>query len=113
MKEEGLKLAPGQTKRLLSPPEIEGYNAVIATHAIPSLFFVILVVAAGLLFWRKDKSWSYIIAAGFVAMCIPVAALGYQITIPFLILGAIAISASTVIAYLFERSRKLNDEALG
>lgn len=113
LKEEGLKLAPGQTKRLLSPPEIEGYNAVIATHAMPSLFFVILVVAAGLLFWRKDKSWSYIIAAGFVAMCIPVAALGYQITIPFLILGAIAIAASTVIAYLFERSRKLNDEALG
>lgn len=109
LKDEGVKLAPGQTKRLLSSPEIENFNAVIASHAMPSLLFLTLVVGAGLLLWRSDKSWSYLIAIGFLTMCVPVAMLGYQLTIPFLILGAITVVASTFISYLFERARNLND----
>lgn len=113
LKDEGVKLAPGQTKRLLSSPEIENFNAVIVSHAMPSLLFLTLVVGAGLLYWRSEKSWSYLIAVGFLTMCVPVAMLGYQLTIPFLILGAITVVASTFISYLFERARKLKDVMYG
>ena len=113
LKAEGVKLAPGQTKRLLSPPEVESLNAVIASHAMPSALFFVLVIGASVLFWRAERQWSYVVAAGFVAMCVPIAMLGYQITIPFLVLGAFAIMASTVISYLFERARRFNDQALG
>ena len=113
LKAEGVKLAPGQTKRLLSPPEVESLNAVISSHAMPSALFFVLVIGASVLFWRAERKWSYVVAAGFVAMCVPIAMLGYQITIPFLVLGAVAIMASTVISYLFERARRFNDQALG
>ena len=35
------------------------------------------------------------------------------LSLPFLILGAVAIMASTIVSFLFERARRLNDEALG
>ncbi len=86
---------------------------MIASHAMPSALFFVLVIGASVLFWRAERKWSYFVAAGFVAMCVPIAMLGYQITIPFLVLGAVAIMASTVVSYLFERARRFNDQALG
>ena len=112
LKLEGVKLAPGQTRRLLSPSQIEGNEFVLASHLMPSVLFLLLVVGAALLFWRANKYWSFTMSAGFVLMCGPVIVLGYQITIPFLIFGAIAMAASTLIGYLFERARKLDVEAI-
>lgn len=107
LKSQGVKLAPGQTKRLLSPPEIEGFEVAIASNIVPSILFFTLIVAALILFWTKGKILAYVMAVLFLAMCFPVATLGYSITIPFLILGAFAISSSTLISYLFNRARSL------
>ncbi|MDB3891576.1 ABC transporter permease [Alphaproteobacteria bacterium] len=108
LKAEGIKLASSQTKRLLSPPEIADYQTVVATHFMPSALFLLLFIAALILFWKKDKVWSYAVALGFVVMSVPVAMLGYQITIPFLALGASAILGSTLVTYLFEKARRLS-----
>lgn len=112
LKAESAKLAPGQTKRLLSPPQIEGYEAVIASHFWPSMLFLVIVIGSVILFWKASRLWSYLIAIGFAVMCFPIAVLGYNITIPFLVLGMLAIFASTFIAYLFDRARKLNNEMM-
>ena len=86
---------------------IEGFEAAIASNIVPSILFLTLIVAALILFWTKGKIWAYVIAVLFLAMCFPVATLGYSITIPFLILGSFAISSSTLISYLFNRARAL------
>jgi hypothetical protein len=40
-------------------------------------------------------------------MIVPVVVMGYQITAPFLILGAVAIAASAFVGMIFDRARTL------
>ena len=68
---------------------------------------IILTIVAGVMIFRTTKTATLILAAGFVLMIVPVVVMGYQITAPFLILGAVAIAASAFVGMIFDRARTL------
>ena len=107
LREIGTSLAPGQNSRLLSPADLDAYQAAASSTAFESLLLTILTIVSGVMIFRTTKAATLILAAGFVLMIVPVVVMGYQITAPFLILGAVAIVASAFVGMIFDRARKL------
>ena len=100
-------MAPGQNSRLLSPADLDAYQAAASSTAFGSLLLAILTIISGVMIFRTTKAATLILAAGFVLMIVPVVVMGYQITAPFLILGVVAIAASAFVGMIFDRARKL------
>jgi len=111
LREAGTNLAPGQNARLLSPTEVEGFQTLASTTWLGAGALAVLTVVAVVMVFRTSRVLSLALAALFLVMIVPVVAMGYQVTSPFLVLGAVAIAASAFVGLVFERARALNVNA--
>ena len=107
----GQQLAVGQNARLLSPADLAQFHAAASANVIAAGLLALLVVAAGIVVFRGTTLLTWLLAAGFVAMIAPLVALGYEITVPFLVLGAAVTIGSTFVFTIFEKARALDVNA--
>jgi len=111
LREAGTQLAAGQNARLLSADEISQFQTAASSNLLAMLLLLALVIAACFVVLRTSRSISFILAAAFIAMIIPLVLLGYQITVPFLVLGAAALLGSAFVHALFTKARTLDVNA--
>ena len=111
LREAGTQLAAGQNARLLSPDEISQFQTAASSNLVAMLLLLALVIAACLVVLRTSRSISFVLAVAFMAMIIPLVLLGYQITAPFLVLGAAALLGSAFVHALFAKARTLDVNA--
>lgn len=111
LREAGTQLAAGQNARLLSPDEISQFQTAASSNLLAMLLLLALVIAACFVVLRTSRSISFILAAAFIAMIFPLVLLGYQITVPFLVLGAAALLGSAFVHALFAKARALDVNA--
>ena len=108
LREAGTKLAAGQNARLLPPTEIEQFQMAASSNLVASLLLLALVIVSVVAIFKTSPVATFVLAAAFVAMIVPVAALGYQITAPFLVLGGIAVLGSSFVGTIFAKARALD-----
>ena len=111
LQEAGAKLAAGQNARLLSPEEITQFQTAASSNLMAMLLLLALLLAACFVVLRTSRMTSFVLAAVFAAMIIPVTLMGYQITAPFLVLGALALLGSAYVHALFAKARSLDVNA--
>ncbi|MDG2341220.1 MAG: ABC transporter permease [Paracoccaceae bacterium] len=111
LREAGTQLAAGQNARLLSPDEISQFQTAASSNLMAMLLLLTLVIAACFVVLRTSRSISFVLSAAFIAMIIPLVLLGYQITVPFLVLGAAALLGSAFVHALFAKARTLDVNA--
>lgn len=111
LREAGVQLAAGQNARLLAPDEIDQLQATASANLGAALLLLVLVIATSLVILRTSRTRSFALAAAFIALIIPLSFMGYQITAPFLILGAAALLGSTFVHALFAKARALDVNA--
>lgn len=111
LKEAGNKLAAGQNARLLSPDEISQFQTAASSNLVAVLLLLALLIAACLFVLRTSRMTSFVLGGVFLAMIIPVSMVGYQITAPFLVLGAVALLGSAFVHALFAKARTLDVNA--
>lgn len=111
LREAGTKLANGQNARLLSPTEVEQMQTAASTNIGVSLLLLTLVIAAGICVLRTTRLISFALAGAFIIMILPVSAMGFSITAPFLILGAAALLGGAFVHALFAKARTLDVNA--
>lgn len=107
LRDAGASLAPTQSQRLLSPPQIEALRDVAAANLWPALIFAALTVVAALLVRRPDRRLTLGLIAVFVLGLAPLIALGYQVSAPFLVLGAAVLTGSLFVPLIFARARQI------
>ena len=86
---------------------VETMQAAASNTALGTVILAALTLVAAVMIFRTSRNASLGLAAAFLVMIVPVAAMGYQITAPFLVLGAVAIAASAFVGMIFERARSL------
>lgn len=111
LQEAGAKLAAGQNARLLSPEEIAQYQSAASSNLLAMLLLLALLIAACFVVLRTSRITSFILAGVFAAMIVPIVLMGYQITAPFLVLGAVALLGSAYVHALFAKARALDVNA--
>lgn len=111
MRAAGEQLAPGQNARLLSPAELDALQSAASANITAAVLLSLLVIAAGYVVFRGKPILTWLLAAGFVAMLVPLVAMGYQITVPFLVLGGVAAMGSTFVFTIFAKARSLDVNA--
>ncbi len=111
LREAGSKLATSQNARLLSPDEIGQLQTAASSNIAATLLLLALLIAAGFCVMRTSRKASFGLAAAFVAMIVPISMMGYQITAPFLALGAVALLGSAFVHALFTKARRLDVNA--
>lgn len=111
LQEAGAKLAAGQNARLLSPEEITQFQTAASSNLMAMLLLLALLVAACFVVLRTSRMTSFALAAVFALMIVPVTLMGYQITAPFLVLGALALLGSAYVHALFAKARSLDVNA--
>ncbi len=111
LRKAGQNLAPGHNSRLLSSTDIEALQATASANLTGMLLLLALVIASTVLIFRTTRIQSLILAGAFIVMILPVTMMGYQITAPFLVLGAIAIAGSAFVTMIFERAREISANA--
>ena len=104
----GEKLAMGQNNRLLTPNEIEKFQEAISITLVPSLLFSALCLMTILVIFKNTRAFTIIAATIMLVAIIPLFLLDYQVSVPFLILGALALFSSLSIQTVFERAKALN-----
>ena len=104
----GEKLAMGQNNRLLTPNEIENLQDAIATTFVPSLLFSALCLMTVFVIFKSTRALTLVAAAIMTVAIVPLYLLNYQVSVPFLILGALALLSSLSIKTVFERAKALN-----
>jgi len=107
LKETGASLAPGQNDRLLSGSEIEAFQTAASSNFVAGFTLLLLTAAAIFVIAKGARELSLGLAGVFIAMIVVVSFMGYQITAPFLVLGAVASVASAFVFVIFERARAL------
>ena len=108
LKISGEKLANGQTARLLGPEEVTAFEAMASSNANVSLICIGLLILSLVSFFRRERFVSIGLVALYIFTIFPVSWLGYGITSPFLVLGAIVFGMTLFVNYIFERARKLD-----
>jgi len=111
LREAGQSLAAGQNARLMSPADIEQAQTVAATNVGAMLLLLGLTMLSMFAIFKTSRFKTFVLAIAFVAMILPVSFLGYQVTTPFLVLGAIALLGSAFVHTLFARARALDVNA--
>lgn len=107
LREAGQALAPGHTARLLDPAAIDAAQATAAANLPAALALLVLAVLAGLnIFARSDRA-SLGLAVLFLAAIPLLVMLGYHVSTPFLVLGALVLAASAFVFAIFERARRV------
>jgi len=109
LKASGANLAPSQNDRLLSGQEIEAFQAAASSNIFAGTVLLALTVGAIYVIAKGSRMMSLGLAGVFVAMIVVVSTIGYQITAPFLVLGALASVASAFVFVIFERARTLSE----
>ena len=104
----GEQLAMGQNNRLLTPNEIEKFQEAISITLVPSLLFSALCLMTILVIFKNTRAFTVIAATIMLVAIIPLFLLDYQVSVPFLILGALALFSSLSIQTVFERAKALN-----
>ena len=104
----GEKLANGQTARLLGPKEIDEFQQIISLNTWISVLCLLLFIVSLLPIFISSKFLTIMTATFFALIILPLITIGYSVTIPFLIFGAIALIISLFINLIFERARKLD-----
>jgi len=104
----GKKLAMGQNNRLLTPNEIEKFQEAISITLVPSLLFSALCLMTVLIIFKNTRAFTVVAATIMIVAIIPLFLLDYQVSVPFLILGALALFSSLSIQTIFERAKTLN-----
>jgi hypothetical protein len=107
----GAQLSPGQNARLLSPAELEAFQAAASANIAAAALLSLLVIAAAYVVFRGKPLMTWLLAGGFVAMIVPLVAMGYQITVPFLVLGAVVALGSNFVFTIFAKARALDVNA--
>ena len=108
LRDAGTSLAAGQNARLLSPDEIAQFQTAASSNLVATLLLLALMIAACFVVLRTVWLTSFFLAGVFIAMIIPVSLMGYNITVPFLILGAAALLGSAFVHAIFEKARALD-----
>ena len=111
LREAGTQLAAGQNARLLSPDEISQFQTAASSNLLAMLLLLALLVAACFVVLQTNRVISFVLAATFIAMIVPFIMMGYQITVPFLVLGAAALLGSAFVHALFAKARTLDVNA--
>lgn len=111
LREAGTSLAAGQNARLLSPDEIAQFQSAASANLGATLLLLVLVLATAFVVLKTSRKISFGMTALFLAMIIPVTLLGYEITVPFLVLGAAALLGSAYVHALFAKARTLDVNA--
>lgn len=111
LREAGAKLAAGQNNRLLSPDEITQFQSAASDNFGATLLLFVLLVATAFVVLRTSRVISFSLTLVFIVMIVPVYLMGYEITVPFLILGAAALLGSTFVHALFAKARSLDVNA--
>ncbi|MDB4053174.1 ABC transporter permease [Octadecabacter sp.] len=111
LREAGTQLAAGQNARLLSPDEISQFQTAASSNLLAMLLLLALLVAACFVVLQTNRVISFVLAATFIAMIVPLIMMGYQITVPFLVLGAAALLGSAFVHALFAKARTLDVNA--
>jgi len=104
----GEKLAMGQNNRLLTPNEIENLQDAISTTFVPSLLFAALCLMTVFVIFKSTRALTLAAATIMTVAIVPLYLLNYQVSVPFLILGALALLSSLSIKTVFERAKALN-----
>ena len=111
LREAGQSLAAGQNARLMSPADIEQAQAVAASNIGAMLLLLVLTIVAIVAIFKTSRAMTLALAVAFVAMILPVSLIGFQVTVPFLVLGAVALLGSAFVHNLFARARALDVNA--
>jgi ribose transport system permease protein len=111
LREAGTQLAAGQNARLLSPDEISQFQTAASSNLLAMLLLLALLIAACFVVLQTNRVISFVLAATFIAMIVPLIMMGYQITVPFLVLGAAALLGSAFVHALFAKARTLDVNA--
>ena len=104
----GEKLAMGQNNRLLAPNEIKNLQDAVSTTLVPSLLFAALCLMTIFVIFKSTRDFTLVTAAIMIVAIVPLYLLKYQVSVPFLILGALALLSSLSIKTVFERAKALN-----
>jgi hypothetical protein len=107
----GAQLAPGQNARLLSPSDLEAFEAALSANIGAAALLSLLVLASGYVVFKGNTMLTWVLSACFVLMMLPLVTMGYQITVPFLVLGAAVTLGSNFLFILFDRARALDANA--
>ena len=107
LSDSGAKLAPGQTNRLLSPSEVSTFQEAINLTFMPSLLFLLLTLVSLFAIVNSSRNITFLAAAAMISGIVPLIAMGYQVAIPFVILGASALCASLIVHMIFARAKAL------
>lgn len=111
LREAGESLAAGQNARLMSPADIEQAQMAASSNVGAMLLLLVLTIIAMVAIFKTTRSMTLVLAIAFVAMILPVSLMGYQVTAPFLVLGAVALLGSAFVHSLFARARALDVNA--
>lgn len=111
LREAGESLAAGQNARLMSPADIEQAQMAASSNVGAMLLLLVLTIIAMVAIFKTTRSMTLVLAIAFVAMILPVSLMGYQVTAPFLVLGAVALLGSAFVHSLFARARVLDVNA--
>ena len=107
LKDAGMKLANGQNQRLLSPNDIEAHLAMISSSWFPTVLCLALLALSVTAILRPERVLGIGIACIF---CIIAAILflgQFSAAAPFMILGALALVGSAMVAPMFKRAKLL------
>lgn len=111
LREAGESLAAGQNARLMSPADIQQAQMAASSNVGAMLLLMGLTIIAMVAIFKTTRSMTLMLAIAFVAMILPVSLMGYQVTAPFLVLGAVALLGSAFVHSLFARARALDVNA--
>ena len=101
------KLAPGQTNRLLAPSELSAFQEAINLTFMPSLLFLLLTLVSVFAIFSSSRKITLLAAAAMISGIVPLVVMGYQVAIPFVVLGAVALCASLIVHMIFTRAKAL------
>ena len=109
LRDSGVSLAPGQNDRLLSGAEVETMQSLISTNLLPSLIALVVMALAVWAVMRAGRLQTLIACGGFVALAVIMSLIGYATTVPFLVLGGVAMVGSLFVKTLFDRAQAMNE----
>jgi ribose transport system permease protein len=110
LRETGATLAAGHNDRLLSASDVEAMQGLVNANLWPSLLAFVLMIMAALAVLRGERLFTLIAVAACVATGGVLSDMGFANTIPFLVLGGIALIGSLFVAQLFARAQALNED---
>lgn len=108
LRESGVDLDSNQSERLKTPTEVDAAQTLISANFWPMMALLLVLVATALLIWRAHRVGTFVLVGIFIALVPVLGGLGYATAIPFLILGAITLLASTMVTAIFARARELD-----